>query len=296
MKNLYSNNASAVHPSVPAWRPSLRRTCTEETVVQFSWSAFNQLSAKLPTINVHQNPTFVVLDIGCTKPMGSRPAVMAFAAASKRFGIVCQFLPTYSEFSFANSELSAVYEKCRIWFPTTPKCYTDVDILDKGSVPILLSLGQMRNLRFTLDMNPYLVMLTCPAFGMKRKPLHMSTSRHLVLDLATIQYSPCPENCFFVSKDEAFVAKSPGSAKTPGCKACEGKHVPHIPTCPKYQEFSTKEVLGPIPDAPKDIRTVFTFADGSTCQRLDQGAYRYVTLSGKLVIRLLMTLNLLGLI
>ena len=186
-KRSFGRTSRAVPANVPAsnWRPSLRsRTCTDSTVQHFAWSAFNQLSAKLPTINVYQNPTFVVLDLGCTKPMGSRPAVKAFAAASKRYGIECQFLPTYSEFSFANSEASAVYEKCRIWFPTTPMCYTDVDILDKGSVPILLSLGQMRNLRFTMEMNPYMVLLTCPAFGMKRKPLHMSTSRHLVFGLS----------------------------------------------------------------------------------------------------------------
>ena len=193
-KPLSKSTRGAVRANVPAWSPSLRRTCTDKTVRHFSWSAFNQ--ASLPIIKIKQNPTFVILDIGCTKPMGSRPAVMAFVAASKRYGIECQFLPTHSEFSFANSESSSVYEKCRIWFPTTPKCYTDVDILDKGSVPILLSLGQMRNLRFTLEMNPYMVMLTCPAFGMKRKPLHMSTSRHLVLGFATIKYSPCPEKLF----------------------------------------------------------------------------------------------------
>ena len=121
MRPSRTNKHRAFHSSVPAWRPSLNRICTDENVLQFSWSAFNQASAKLPTIDVYRNPTFVVLDIGCTKPMGSRPAVMAFAAASKRYGIECQFLPTYSEFSFANSQISAVYEKCRIWFPTTPK-------------------------------------------------------------------------------------------------------------------------------------------------------------------------------
>ena len=184
--------------------------------------------------------------------MGSRPAVMAFANAAWYYGIICEFLPTYSEFSFANSETNAVYEKCRIWFPTTPKCYTDVDILDKGTVPILLSLGQMRNLRFTLEMDPYVVMLTCAAFGLKRKPLCMSTSRHLVLDMGSLKYSPGPENCFHVTAPRTLTAEYKGP-KTPGCPACAGRHEPHIPTCPRYTEHNTKEVLGHIPDAPKNI-------------------------------------------
>ena len=195
--------------------------------------------------------------------MGSRKAVKAFAQAAKPFGIECEFLPTYSEFSFANGDWDPVYEKCRIWFPTKPPSFTDVDVLNKGAVPILLSLGQMRNLRFTLDMNPYVVLLTCEAFGLHRSPLRMSTTRHLVLDMTELRYSPTPENCFLSS---ALTAKS--QIKTPGCPACEGIHKQgHIPGCPRRtKEITGKEVCSPLPGAPRNIRTVFHFNDGTEAE------------------------------
>ena len=152
---------NSLNPFRKSYQPKEKHSNVTQ-VTEYAWNQFDRAKeAWLPAISVQQNPTYVVLDIGCTKPMGSRPAIMAFAKAAKPYGIECEFLPTYAEFSFANSDTHAVYEKCRIWFPTTPWSYTDVDVLDKGSVPILLSLGQMRNLWFKLDMSPFAVLLTC---------------------------------------------------------------------------------------------------------------------------------------
>jgi hypothetical protein len=64
-------------------------------------------------------------------------------------------------------------------------CYTAFDIVEEGNVPVLMSLLQMRNLCFTLEMSPSAVYLTTPAFG-KRFELDLSTSRHLVLDRGTL--------------------------------------------------------------------------------------------------------------
>ena len=42
---------------------------------------------------------------------------------------------------------------------------TCVDILDKGKVPILFSVEQMRNLRMNIEHTPVGEFLTCPLFG-----------------------------------------------------------------------------------------------------------------------------------
>ena len=63
-------------------------------------------------------------------------------------------------------------------------------ILDKGKVPILFSVEQMRNLRMNIEHTPVGEFMTCPLFGMQRTALAVSTSNHPVLDimaLATFQ-------------------------------------------------------------------------------------------------------------
>ena len=54
---------------------------------------------------------------------------------------------------------------------------------------MLMSLAQMRNLRFELALTPEQALITCPAFGYKSFPLKMSTSRHLILDLVDLAKS-----------------------------------------------------------------------------------------------------------
>ena len=79
-------------------------------------------------IEMHKNPMNVILDLGCTKAMGSRQAINALCAASSAYNIHCEFMPTHSFFSFANRKTTVVWVKCRIHFPTTPPCHTDVDL------------------------------------------------------------------------------------------------------------------------------------------------------------------------
>ena len=151
------------------------------------------LMARLDTwkpVQMSRNPLYVILDIGCTRAMGSRPAVEALAQAAPSVGIWCEFLPTYTVFSFANSAQTVVKEKCRIWFPTSPACSTDIDICEEGTVPVLFSLPQMRMLSLGIEPTPEGVFLTCPSFGYNRTPARMATSQHVVLNLA--DFKACP--------------------------------------------------------------------------------------------------------
>ena len=133
-------------------------------------------------IRVEDNPTYVILDLGCTRAVGSRVAVDRLLKVAHHYKITHEILPSNSRFNFANSQKSTCTEKCRLWFPTDPPIHTDFDIIEEGNVPLLFSLPQMRNLRFTLELSPEAVFLTSVVFGYKRVRLKASTSNHMVLD------------------------------------------------------------------------------------------------------------------
>ena len=60
---------------------------------------------------------------------------------------------------------------------------TEFDIEEEGQAPFLMSLPQMRNLRFSLNLTADNASLTCDPLGIYHLPLGTSRSSHLVLDL-----------------------------------------------------------------------------------------------------------------
>ena len=74
-------------------------------------------------IDLAQNPTYVILDLGCTKSMGSRYAVKKFMTAAHVHGLDYEIIPSTSRFSFANSETTSVHQAMNIGFPTTPPMF-----------------------------------------------------------------------------------------------------------------------------------------------------------------------------
>ena len=105
-------------------------------------------------INIQTSPIHVILDLGCTRAMGSRKAINALIAAAPYHKLWTEILPSQGTFSFANSQTSRVTQKCRVWFPTSVEpIWTDFDIIEEGDVPLLMSLSQMKNLRMTLHLN-----------------------------------------------------------------------------------------------------------------------------------------------
>ena len=95
-------------------------------------------------IDLAQNPTYVILDLGCTKSMGSRFAVNMYMKSAHVHGLDYEIIPSTSRCSFANSETAYVHQALKIWFPTKPPMFTIVDIVEQGRVPILCSLKQMK--------------------------------------------------------------------------------------------------------------------------------------------------------
>jgi hypothetical protein len=90
-------------------------------------------------IDRRQNPTYVILDLGCTKSMGSRYAVNKFMRVAAAHGLEYELMHSTSKLSVANSETTSVHEELNIWFPTQPPMFTIVDIVEQGRVSLLLS-------------------------------------------------------------------------------------------------------------------------------------------------------------
>ena len=74
--------------------------------------------------------THCILDLGCTRAMGSRRAIEKLVKVASSHGLECEMLPTYGMFSFANGNTSRVKEKCRVWFHSVPPTCTDFDIVE----------------------------------------------------------------------------------------------------------------------------------------------------------------------
>ena len=148
------------------------------------------LATKLmaPVINPQHNPTYAILDNGCTRSMGSWHAIQRFTQAIKPMKdiISYQYIPAETKFTFANGETARVNWTLHLRYHTTPPCSTNIDVLEQGTVPILLSISQMRNLYMTIEHTPQCDKITCKAFSMNRQAVPVSGAGHALVDLAGV--------------------------------------------------------------------------------------------------------------
>ncbi len=130
-------------------------------------------------IDLAQNPTYVSLDLGCTKSMGSIYAVNNFMRTAHIHGLDYEIVPSTSKFSFAISDTTTFHQALRICFPTKPPTFTVVDIVDQGRVPILFSRQETKHLRMQLDMRPDHVLNYCEALGLHNVQATQASSSHI---------------------------------------------------------------------------------------------------------------------
>ena len=173
-----SDECSSSHWTNDSWTPDAGWFCTK---AHTAWMLATPL-------NLANHPTHVVLDLGCTRSIGSRSAIERFKKHAWYYRITTEFCRCNKSFVFANSETETCIESCIIHFPTTPPCSTKVDVLETGDVPILFSLSQMKNLGTTIELDPEANQITFPAFGMYSFPAEYSTIGHLVL--TNLAYQP----------------------------------------------------------------------------------------------------------
>ena len=153
-----------------SWTPAAGWYCARDHT---GWIA-------VPSLNLAYHPTHVVLDLGCTRSIGSRSALKRFQKHAWYYGITTEFCRCNKSSVFANAGTETCLESCIILFPTRPTCSTTVDVLETGDVPILFSLPQMRNLGMTIGLDPQGDKVTCPAFGLFLSPAEYFTMGHCV--------------------------------------------------------------------------------------------------------------------
>ena len=133
-------------------------------------------------------PTSMVLDLGCTRTMASRVGaqdLMKFCDHNPDCGIWYHIAETTSQFTFATSESTKCNQKLVVCMYDKEYVVqsTEFDIVEQGHVPILMSLPQMRNLRFRFELHPDKALLSSPVLGIWDVKLKVAPRSHLVLDL-----------------------------------------------------------------------------------------------------------------
>ena len=133
-------------------------------------------------------PTSMVLDLGCARAMTSRVAaqdLIKFCDENPDCGVWYVIKETTSQFTFANSESTKCTQKLVICMYDRDYVVqsTEFDVVEQGHVPTLMSLPQMRNLRFQIDLSPDKALLSSPVLGLKGMKLRVAPISHLVLDL-----------------------------------------------------------------------------------------------------------------
>ena len=136
-------------------------------------------------------PTSMVLDLGCTRAMTSWRAakdLMEFCDKNPDCGLWYRLDQTTSQFTFANSESASCKQKIVVCMYDVDYAVqsTEFDIVEQGEVPTLMSLPQMRNLRFQFDLHPDKAYLSSPVLGIKNMNLKVARSTHLILDLLDV--------------------------------------------------------------------------------------------------------------
>ena len=149
--------------------------------------------------------------------MASRVAaqdLMKFCDQNSNCGIWYQIAETTSQFTFANSESAKCNQKLVVCMYDREYVVqsTEFDIVEQGHVPVLMSLPQMRNLRFQFELHPDKALLSSPVLGIRDVKLKVASSSHLVLDL--LDLSRLMWNVRFDKHKKSSLLSSPTSRIT----------------------------------------------------------------------------------
>ena len=129
---------------------------------------------------------FWTMDVPDLWAAGMQSNVFSQAIEPMKDIISYEYIPAETKFTFANGETAGVDWTLRLRYHTTPPCSTNTDVLEQGTVPILLSISQMRNLYMTIEHTPQCDKITCNAFGMNRQAVPVSGTGHALVDFAGV--------------------------------------------------------------------------------------------------------------
>ena len=126
-----------------------------------------------------------------------------------------------------------------MWFPTDPLTSTTFEGVEEGKVPLLIPLGQIMNIRFSLDSDPVKVYLRSPYIQSGRRiKLKFSTARHVVVYMADIIFTPksaqvhgfasanVGDEALAITRNTGSKNSDPGAEASAEPRAAEGEELP----------------------------------------------------------------------
>ena len=99
-----ASSSTSIVPLDTSWQDSEPSVHGRAWMPYPSEAVHSNYFASLECISHRDCPTWVILDIGCAKAMGSRKACQRFAQAASERGMEVEFLPEHAHMGFANSE------------------------------------------------------------------------------------------------------------------------------------------------------------------------------------------------
>ena len=155
-------------------------------------SALNSYVDRWYRVDMRKFPTYVILDSGCTRNMGSMERVLEFIRFCEANCSWISFEWKYEpvRFSFANSHSKWVYWTLVVHYSLDRPFALEISVLEEGNVPVLLSNKQMGVLHLDLINREECTFINCPCLGLYRSPAEISTSNHQVVDLAGMVKAP----------------------------------------------------------------------------------------------------------
>ena len=91
----------------------------DSTTSATGWSCTRAHTAWMASVpfNLANHPTHVVLDLGCTRSLGSKAAIKRFQVHALYCSITTECCRCNKSFVFANSEMETCQESCIVHFP-----------------------------------------------------------------------------------------------------------------------------------------------------------------------------------
>ena len=142
-------------------------------------------------LNLAHHPTHVVLDLGCTRSIGSRAAIRRFQKHALHYGMTTEFYSCNSPLCLPTLRQKLVGKVVLFIFRHHLHVLPELTCLRRATCQSYSPfLTKKKSLGMTIQLDPKGDTITCPSFGMDSSPAEYFTMGHIVLDLTSLAYQP----------------------------------------------------------------------------------------------------------
>ena len=135
-------------PGETLWRKSEHKKMQkaledpEKLPIEYTFDRSAAWNAARDRIDLTNRPLCVIMDLGCTRSMGSLNAIKKLERYGRRVGITRKWKPCNTLMTFANGDCTRLTQCVEVTFPTSPPITTTIDCHEKGDIPILFSINR----------------------------------------------------------------------------------------------------------------------------------------------------------